>query len=258
MSFRHSFIAPTEDEKIFIAQITDIIKIARKRNVTRFSSFLNEREAILATNCLNSEMCRDFIFYGGYDGATRNILGIFPDYISEHRSLFPIQPITFTYKKEYNLSHRDFLGALMSLQIKRDVIGDILVGEGHTVAFVKDSISPLILSEISKIGRIGVKVENGINGDLPVNHRYEEINGTVSSLRLDSAVSIATRLSRGKASSYIKSNGVSLNYVDCYDCSKPLIEGDVISIKGYGKYKLSTIGGNTKKGRIHISIIKYI
>lgn len=258
MNFRHSFIAPTEEEKIFIAQITDMIKIAQNRNVTKFSSFLNEREAILATNCLNREMCRNFVFYGGYDGATRNILGIFPDYISEHQSLFPIQPITFTYKSEYNLSHRDFLGALMSLQVKRDVIGDILVGEGRTVAFVKDSIAPLVLGEISKIGRIGVKVEHGINCDLPINNRYEEIDGIVSSLRLDSVVSLATRLSRSKASSYIKSNGVNLNYIDCYDCSKSLIEGDVISIKGYGKYKLSTIGGNTKKGRIHISIKKYI
>lgn len=258
MRFRHSFIAPIEEEKIFIARITDMIKIAQNRNTAKFSSFLNEREAILATNCLNREMCREFMFYGGYDDATRNMLGIFPDYITEYQSSFPIQAITFTYKKEYNLSHRDFLGALMSLQIKRDVIGDILVGEGRTVVFVNDSIAPLILEEISKIGRIGVNVEHGINCDLPVNHRYEEIDGTVSSLRLDSVVSIATRLSRDKASSLVKSSGVNLNYIDCYDCSKSLIEGDVFSIKGYGKYRLSEIGGNTKKGRVHISIKKYI
>ena len=257
MSFRNTFIAPTEDEKIFLAQIIDMIKITRNRNVMKFSSFLNEREAILATNCLNREMCSNFTFFGGYDDATRKILGIFPDYINEHRSLFPIKPLTFTYKKEYNLSHRDFLGALMSLQVKRDVIGDILVGEGRTVAFVKDSISPLILNEVSKIGRIGVSVERGISCDLPTDQNYEEIDGTVSSLRLDCVVSLATRLSRGKASSFIKSSGVILNHIDCYDCSKSLIEGDVLSIKGYGKYKLSSIGGNTKKGRIHISIKKY-
>lgn len=258
MNFRQTFIEPTEQENIFIARIAEMINIAKNRNAVRFSDFLNEREAILATNCLNRESFHNFIFYGGYENATRRMLGIFPDYESGCQTMFPIQPITFTYKKDYKLSHRDFLGALMSLQLKREVIGDILIGEGEAVAFVTEAISPILINEVTKIGRVGVSTELGINLVLPVGDNYKEISGTVSSLRLDCIISLALRLSRARATSLIKSIGVSLNYADCYDCSKSLIEGDIISIKGYGKYKLSTVGGNSKKGRIHISINKYI
>jgi RNA-binding protein YlmH len=155
------------------------------------------------------------------------------------------------------LSHRDFLGALLSLNIKRETIGDILVGDSNAVVFVTNTVAPLILSEITKIGRVGVKVSDSVLDVLPIREEFEDIFGTVSSLRLDSVVSVMTGLSREKASEIILAKRVSLNHFECTSVSKTLKQADVISIRGYGRFILNEASGLTKKGRIKVNIKKY-
>ena len=166
--------------------------------------------------------------------------------------------LTFTYRSEDKLTHRDFLGSFMAQQLRREVIGDIVVGEGVAQAFVTDVAARLIGSSVTKIGRVGVKLTDDEPFRLENAQKFQEISGTVASLRLDCAVGLAAHLSREKAAVLIRSDKVDVNHFTVSSVSHELKEGDILSVRGCGRFVLSRIDGSTKKGRIHINLRKYI
>ena len=92
--------------------------------------------------------------YGGFQEAERKVAGFFPDYVEideQLPSLFPLEPLTARFREQDKLSHRDFLGSLMGLRISREMIGDILVGNGFAVFFVLNQAVPPILNEMKKV-----------------------------------------------------------------------------------------------------------
>ena len=144
----------------------------------------------------------------------------------------------------------------MSLDIKREMIGDILVGNGRTVVFILNAILPMV-AEMSKVGRFGVSISYDFSPDDIPAAAFDVINATVQSLRLDSVLSSAINHSREKTQKLIKSNGVVLNHVMTYEPSEKMSEGDIFSVRGIGKFVLSGVGGLSKKDRIFITINKY-
>ena len=88
--------------------------------------------------------------------------------------------------------------------------------------------------------------------------KYQDISGTVASLRLDCVVGLAAHLSREKAAALIRADKVEINHFPVSSVSRELRGGDVLSIRGFGRFVLSEINGETKKGRIHIELKKYI
>ena len=162
----------------------------------------------------------------------------------------------FSFRKADKLSHRDILGSLMSMQIKREMLGDIIVSEGCAEAMIYDTIASEAES-ICKIGRIGVSASLIEAPDLLPEKKFRLISGTVSSMRIDCISALAMNVSREKASSALKSEKIMLNYRTVSDNDKAVSKGDILSIRGYGKFRIPEIGGETKKGRIHLSIEKY-
>ncbi len=246
----------TAEDKLLLSRIGDMVKLSEKGR-TVYSQFLTEHECAVATAELNRLMFRNYLFDGIFDGAERKILCVYSEYFKPETEDFPMKLVTFEFRKESKLSHRDFLGALMSLGIKRETIGDIVIDNGIAQIAVSETVQNLIASEIRKIGNTGVRFNERFPGLLTKLHNFKEISGTVPSLRLDAIAGLALNLSRGKISSVIKGNGIEVNSVMKYDCSYILDEGDVFSVRGFGKYKLSEISGTTKKGRIHIIVLKY-
>ena len=153
---------------------------------------------------------------------------------------------------------QDVLGSFMAQQLKREVIGDIVVGDGIAQAFVTDVAAKLIGSSVTKIGRVGVKLTDNEPFRLENAQKFQEISGTVASLRLDCAVGLAAHLSREKAAVLIRSDKVDVNHFTVSSVSHELKEGDILSVRGCGRFVLSRIDGSTKKGRIHINLRKYI
>lgn len=237
----------TED-KLVVSKAQDTIRLSQKRFCPCYYGFLNEHEAQLIKD--NLYLDENDIFWGGYIGARRAVFGAGCCDTSD----FPIVALTFTYKKEYKLSHRDFLGALMSLGVNRSTIGDIVVNDGSTVVFVKDDVSSYIISEVSKIGRVGVKIEKNEHVEIHSQDEFDELNFTVSSLRLDVFVSSLCSLSREKSQQLIKADMVSLNHNIENNVSKNLKVSDVISIRKYGKYIFAESNGFSKKGKFKITV----
>ncbi|MEG1996622.1 MAG: YlmH/Sll1252 family protein, partial [Oscillospiraceae bacterium] len=183
---------------------------------------------------------------------------VFPEFIKPQEQLFPIKALKIKYSKNYELNHRDFLGSLMALQIKREVIGDIVVSEDCAVVFVREDIAQFIITNLKKIGNVGVSVDYCDGTQVVKKQEFTQIKGTVSSMRLDCIVSLLMNKSRTNAVSAINARMVKVNANECENVSFTVKEHDVIAIKGYGKFIVKEEITKTKKGKLFISVDKYL
>ena len=248
----------SQQDKILAAKVTDAVLLARDRYSNKFIGFLDEHQATVAVNTLRPLQYTNYKLFGGHEGASRVFLGIISPYEKPEDELFPIRPVTFTYREVDCPTHRDFLGALMNLMITRDSIGDILVGLGHTVVFLTENAAQLVLNELQKVGSTGVKVSQGIGAELPCNDNFLAIEGSIASLRLDCIIALVTKLSREKAVKLITDGLVSINFQLTGNISYNVAAGDKISIRGYGRYIFDGMSATTKKGRAYVTARKYI
>ena len=251
-----SDFASSSEDKLFYSRIDDMIRLSDKKGAV-YSSFLNEKECANAQRRLESFGCKNFRFYGVFNDPARKMLCVYREYFEPCDDDFPIDCLTFVFKNEGKLSHRDFLGALMALGIKRETVGDIVI-EGTTAQIaVCRAVKNVIVNDIKKIGSEGVKYKEDFVGILEKRQDFKEIDGTVQSMRLDAVAGLALGLSRTKTAALIKSAGAEVNFVLRNDCSFILSEQDVFSIRGFGKFIVAENSGITKKGRIHIKVLKY-
>lgn len=167
----------------------------------------------------------------------------------------------------YGYLHKDFLGSLMGLNVKRELMGDLIIEScdkkdkrifGYIP--VSEKIADYIISELKQIGRATCEIEVvdiKDRNNLP-KYKYDDRLITVQSKRLDSIVSTITNLSRTKVIEPIEKGQVLVDYVEEKDKSKLLEIGSLITIRGFGKYKLFLDKGETKKGKERILVKKYI
>ncbi len=249
-------IVSSAEDKLFLSKLSDMVKLSEKRGAV-YSQFLTEHECALATFWLNHLMHKTYCFYGVFEEAERKILCVYSEYFIPLDEDFPSELLTFEFRRESKLSHRDFLGALMHLGIRRETVGDIVIDNGIAQIAVLETVKNTVVSEIRKIGNTGVRYNESFPGLLKKQQSFKEIGGTVPSLRLDAVAGLALNMSRGKISDIIKGIGIEVNSAARYDCSFTLNEGDIFSVRGHGKFRLSEISGMTKKGRIHITVLKY-
>ena len=246
-----------DEDRILLNHIGDYVYLAEEKYISKFSFFLNQKQIALCEKLLKSIKFDKYIFYGGYDNAERKVLSIYSEYDQISLGDFPIKSLAIKFPKAESLTHRDILGSLMSLNISRETVGDIVVDDEKAVVFAYETIYDLIKNEIKKIGRVGVSISDE-NVSIKKEQTFEEITGTVASLRLDCIFALALKTSREKARNIISSREVNINY---FPVNKPdfiLKENDEFSIRGFGKFKLDSINGTTKKNRIHITLKKFI
>lgn len=194
------------DSQLLTARVRDAVRLCETSSMPKFIGFLMPEETAVVANTLKGTMCR-FELFGGYDSAERVCFGVFPDWCEDRTEFWPFTAVTFIFRKQDTLTHRDFLGALMSLGITRETVGDILVEEGRSVVFLSKDILNHVVCGIDKVGNTGVTVSEGYTLPLPGASECKEINDTVASLRLDCVVAALVGCSRGKAAELIE-NGL--------------------------------------------------
>ena len=247
----------TKEEAVFAARVEDCCVLCDKKSVPRFTGFLDLRQQKIADFTASGISPAAFSFFGGYDGAERKMFGVFPDYIIERQAEFPIGYLCVAHSRP--LSHRDFLGALMSLGIKREVVGDIMVGEDKSFLILQKSLCMHIIENITKIGNVGVRITSCTAAQLSSSEkRFEEKSVIVSSMRLDCVVAAVTGKSRADAAKLVSSERVSVNHEIITSCSKNIAENDVLSIRSFGKFIIGFCETKTKKGRFVLLYKKYI
>ena len=254
-----------DPDKLLEARIGDMYDRAEKYYSCVYSSFLDERQCLLAEKLCNKRQNSIhggellYSLWGGFENAQRKILCVYNEYCSDmYMQDFPVKCLTFSYRKEDRLSHRDFLGSFMGMNLKRETIGDIVVSEGETQTFVTDTAAALILQLAGKIGRVGVKISEDVPFHLESEIKLREISGTAASMRLDCITALAAGISREKAAALIRSERVSVNHSPVTSVSRELRQGDILSVRGSGRFIVSGTDGVTRKNRIHIILKKYI
>ena len=253
-------IAHNPEDRLLLAKLWDKINAGIRRNIPASTCFLSPRELEMARFLFGDEP--GLYAFGGYGDAERKMLVYLPDYLEED-SLYdedaPLVCLRATFFEGDTPSHRDFLGALMGSGIAREAVGDICVGKGSCDFFVTAEIAPYIIQNFLSAGRTRLHL-NAVSlreAQIP-EPEVKVIKDTLASLRLDSVISSGFRIGRSLAAQYVSAGKAAIDGLPCEKPDKNVSEGAKISVRGLGKIKLETVGGNTKKGRISVVIHRYV
>ena len=248
----YSSRAETQNE--LSRRLLDLAQRCEKNFCVTSSSFLTPAE------CLEAEKLRlpsndvKLFLSGGHPNCERKMAFFLPFFLSEEdlnveEAIKPVQIRSFFGEP----GHRDYLGAVLGLGIERNRIGDILVDNDTAIVFCMASVVPLLLRELSKVGRCSVKAEQISLSDISFPERKTRIREfTVKSMRLDAVARNMFGVSRSTAAELIRLGAVSLNYTVCEKPDALIKTNDIISVHGKGKGKITDIGGHSKKDRLFI------
>ncbi len=156
-----------------------------------------------------------------------------------------------------DLSHRDYLGALMHLGIRREMLGDIIVREQAAYIFCLDHMSDYIVSETGTIRHTSVKLRKADEIPADAAPQVTEESFVVASERLDALIAKACRISRSAGADLIKAKKVFINGRLAASGSAVLTKGAAISVRGFGKFLYIGKEADTRKGNIRVSIGRY-
>jgi RNA-binding protein YlmH len=253
-------IAKNPEDRLLLAKVWDKINAGLRKNIPANSCFLSPRELEM-TRLLFGEP-EGLYRFGGYAEAERQMLVFLPEYLDGEALFYDDSPVVClraVYYEGDSLTHRDFLGALMGAGVARETVGDICVGKGYCDFFVTDEMAPYLLQNFLSAGRTKVHLQSIPLDQVSVPQpEVKEIKDTVASVRLDSIISSGFRIGRSLAAQYITAGKAAIDGLPCEKPDKTVSEGCKISVRGLGKLKLATIGGQTKKGRISVVIHRYI
>jgi len=253
--------ASSGEERLLLARILDKWEQADRRGAPACTEFLSPRERMAAETLLRlaGVPAHRWTASGGYEGAERQIIAFLPEWQEPEDAVFPIRCLRAAFRPEYELTHRDILGSLMGEGIVREKVGDILVTEGCCDIVAAESVTDHLLMGWNTAGRAKLTVTeiDPAHLHIPV-QRTEQVRDTVAALRLDAVASSGFRMARGKAAALIESGRVQVNWQECVKPDRLLAEGDTVSARGVGKFRLKEVGGLTKKGRISILLERYV
>ena len=253
-------IAQTAEDKLLLAKLWDKISAGIRRDIPAHTCFLSPREQEMARYLFGEQS--GLGRFGGYGDAERKMICYLPDYLDVDNLYDAGSPVVCLHAEYYEgdtLSHRDFLGALMGAGIARDTVGDICTGKGCCDFFVSAEIAPYILQNFSSAGRTRLHLTQvPLNQAAVQEPEVKELRDTLASLRLDSVISAGFRIGRSQAAQFISAGKAAIDGLPCEKPDKTVTEGTKISVRGLGKIKLQTVGGQTKKGRISVIIHRYV
>lgn len=244
------------EDRALLARLEDLTESASRWGKVCSSAFLSEHEQAVAGQFVPSG---DLVvrLEGGYPEAQRRVFLAYPRQISQQEIDYPFTALSILLPKGYSVSHRDVLGSLMALGVKRETLGDLLIGDGLVVVFALRPAAALILGELERIGRVGVRCCEGAPSQLPAAYRLERREAAVASMRLDCIVAAAANVSRTESARLITQGMVSCDGLVCCTASREVAPGENISIRGVGKFRIAEVGGLTRKGRLHFAYDQY-
>lgn len=255
-----------QEDKILLAQVLDKIEFSIQREILEYTDFLDMYQISLVKSFMKKIEFENYILYGGFENSERNVLIIFPEKYdvnmiekNYHKIMKAIR-ITLSNEEKAKYSHRNYLGGIVKLGIKREKVGDILVSDSGADILVKEEMANSLKQELATLTRF----ENAKFELIEINNlrkqeiKVEELNIIIPSFRLDNFVSDLARTSRSKAVQIIDSERVFINGQSETKVSKQVKLGDVITIRGKGKFIVKEFSGNTRSGRTVVKIEKYV
>lgn len=246
-----------KEDNLLCAYVLDKHDMCENKNFQTNTYFLDLRQQGIVKN-ISKDFSVKHCFYGGFDDAERKIIYFIPDYMDEAET-DELCVLEVTHSGHKELSHRDYLGSVLSLGLKRESIGDIIVSPSKAQIITTEKIADFLKNNYAKAGHINLSCDIKPISELELaEKKVKLITDTVMSLRLDSVVASAFSISRTLAVKNITAGKVFLNDAEVLKVDKQIEEGNKIILRGKGKAILKSVSGTSKKGRIWIEIERYI
>ena len=255
-----------QEQRLTAAKILDKVEFSKTKNKIQSTDFLNLNEQELAMKLLKKVDCENYYFFGGKENLERKVLVIYPEKLTEEMSrkndskILSIIRIKLPNELEGQYDHRTYLGSCIKIGLEREKIGDILVEKTGADIIAKAEVKEILIQSLSQLTRFKsaeITIQD-ISELKDVEVSKIEISSIVASIRLDNIVSTLAKTSRSKAQEILKQERVFLNHQVETKPSKEVKVGDIITIRGKGRFEFKEIAGNTRKGRFVIKIDKYV
>ena len=263
-----------DSQRLLQARAADLLRQADRGEVAT-TSFLTPAESAYLMICFSQLTAGErVLLFGGYDGAERTRAFVLPTYIADLEgdakekleTYFPsefsesIRAIRIIGSGYRTLTHRDYLGTILSLGVERHSLGDIVTENDYSaVVLCTDKICSYICSSLDRIASDKVSAsEIKLDGSFKPHVELLPMTVTVASERLDCAVGALTGLSREKAQEMIKAGFCTLDHLPELRCDKNIEPPCVVSVRGYGKFAVKEFGGETRRGRLRLFADKYV
>ena len=163
-----------------------------------------------------------------------------------------IEPLMLKFAEQ--LTHRDFLGAIMNLGIERSTVGDIFVQEKEAFVFCQESIASYLTDHLNQVRHTHVKctlTEAAEHLPMPV---AQEVTLSVSSARIDTVISGVYNIARSRSLELFRAGRIFVNGRSVENNSYVLKESDSVTVRGFGKFTYIGVQGETRKGKMRIKI----
>ncbi len=207
-----------------------------------------------------------YLLWGGHPDAERVMAVFLPSYLTpeafyEQENEAPsvlacLKAEPLMRKFSDDLTHRDFLGALMNLGIERETIGDILIDRENASAFlfIAADLAHLVTEELVRVKHTSVSCRQIPPSECTVRPEFEVREGSVASERLDAVLAFVFRLARGKAQELITREAVFVDGRTAVSAGADLTPGSRVSVRGFGKFIYDGAVNTTKKGRTFVRV----
>lgn len=255
-----------KEEQLLISKMLDKMEEAKQKNKIVNTDFLDGYQARICAETLKKVKCEDYIFFGGYEEAERKIIILYPEkfkfIIEDRKYTNKLCAIRITLPNDLygEYKHKNYLGMIMKLGVVREKVGDILVKEnGADIIVMPEQVKYLLtnLRGLTRLKKAEIK-ELPINEVEKVEVQTKEYNIIVSALRLDNIIAELAKTSRMQAKELLAQERIFINFKNETKPTKVVKEGDLITIRGKGRFKISNVIGNTQKGRYILKIEKYV
>lgn len=236
----------------------DLCARCERSGLVTSTAFLTpEEQAEVARYCSRRPLRP--VFSGGHADCERRAAFFLPDWMEE-ADFDPGEFIRCVQITAYfgTPGHRDYLGALLALGVRREWLGDLWVSAQKAWVFCLPSVAGQ-LSGLEQAGRVSVRAEEIPLSAVPApEQKRKTVQFTVQSPRLDAVLSEIFRLSRSSTVKLIAAGAASRNHLQCLKNDAPVSEGDVLSLKGHGKAAVTEIGGESRRGRTFVTAEIYL
>ncbi|WP_427338527.1 RNA-binding protein [Caloranaerobacter sp. DY30410] len=247
------------EQIIVMRKILDKIEKVLKNHEIVYTDFLDPYQRRLCYSILNRFSDLNYFEEGGLKEAERKSIIMYPFYLTKEDIENPIGSIKITGNFKKKLNHRDYLGSILGLGIKREKIGDIYLHDDYVQIVLHKDILDFIKLHLNKVGNQNVYVEEiSLNEIKQGVIEYIEKSVTVSSLRADNVISAVYDISRSKCLMYFNQNRVKVNWEPIRQPFRLVDETDIISVKGKGRFLIYKNSGKTRKGRHKLTIKIYV
>ncbi|MED4585972.1 YlmH/Sll1252 family protein [Brevibacillus choshinensis] len=245
-----------KDERPFVERALEMLTLVEQKQAMRLTDFLDPRQVMIFQSLASQVQDVSVSTHGGYDGAERVRVILHPDYMSVEQDDYRLALLHVQADQRFHvLEHRDVMGAVLNVGMKREKFGDMLTDNVGCYAIVAEEVADFVCAQVTQIHRTSVQFERKAWEEFsPPAPRFTEKTITVPSPRLDAIIGEVHNMSRAKALVPIRGGKVKVNWKVVEDPSQSLQAGDMVSMAGFGRFKVLEVAGPTRSGRIRMIV----